>query len=352
MRRTVPETRHTKIGSPNRPVHPGRLGQCAGLFRWRRRRRSEAFLGLFWNAVSLEEVQHELATHGAREPFSHLSAHALHATRLHGPFPELIAVLATAGNVMALTRNEAAVHERDGTYLDASVDGHVGLVLGPDIDLRIFYAQWAHGFFVEEKSDDKTARSLQFFDAQGNAVHKVFERGTTDGAGACLVSRGKRDDDELIVVVLGSTSPEGRYVDSKNLYRFAWNDPASYLDPSGNSSVVDFFRLGAGVLGPAFSGYAAGQVVQNLSDLRHADPQEVIALSVQAFTPILLTAATFALGLASAPAWLVAGAFAAGFYFGLHSDAKAESLIATDSSPTGASTRAIRGNSAAPSPST
>lgn len=46
--------------------------------------------------------------------------------------------------------------------------------------------------------------------------------GTTDGAGACLVSRGKRGEHDLIVVVLGATSADGRYVDSKNLYRFAW----------------------------------------------------------------------------------------------------------------------------------
>lgn len=50
--------------------------------------------------------------------------------------------------------------------------------------------------------------------------------GTTDGAGACLVSRGKRGEHDLIVVVLGSTSADGRYVDSKNLYRFAWEELA------------------------------------------------------------------------------------------------------------------------------
>lgn len=46
--------------------------------------------------------------------------------------------------------------------------------------------------------------------------------GTTGGAGACLVSSGHRGDDHLLVVVLGSTSKDGRYVDSRNLYRWAW----------------------------------------------------------------------------------------------------------------------------------
>lgn len=46
--------------------------------------------------------------------------------------------------------------------------------------------------------------------------------GTTGGAGACLVSSGHRGKDHLLIVVLGSTSKDGRYVDSRNLYRWAW----------------------------------------------------------------------------------------------------------------------------------
>lgn len=46
--------------------------------------------------------------------------------------------------------------------------------------------------------------------------------GTTGAAGACLVSKGHRNDRELLVVVLGSASSTGRYVDTRNLYRWAW----------------------------------------------------------------------------------------------------------------------------------
>lgn len=46
--------------------------------------------------------------------------------------------------------------------------------------------------------------------------------GTTGAAGACLVARGQYQNDALIVVVLGSTSSDGRYVDSRNLFRWAW----------------------------------------------------------------------------------------------------------------------------------
>jgi D-alanyl-D-alanine carboxypeptidase (penicillin-binding protein 5/6) len=46
--------------------------------------------------------------------------------------------------------------------------------------------------------------------------------GTTTAAGACLVSWGERDGRELIVVVLGSTHADARYVDARNLFRWAW----------------------------------------------------------------------------------------------------------------------------------
>ncbi len=46
--------------------------------------------------------------------------------------------------------------------------------------------------------------------------------GTTSAAGACLVSSAKRGDDSLIVVVLGAPSSDSRYVDSRNLYRWGW----------------------------------------------------------------------------------------------------------------------------------
>ena len=45
--------------------------------------------------------------------------------------------------------------------------------------------------------------------------------GTTNAAGACLVSWGERDGKELIVVVLGSTSGDARYTDARNLFRYA-----------------------------------------------------------------------------------------------------------------------------------
>lgn len=54
------------------------------------------------------------------------------------------------------------------------------------------------------------------------AGYTGVKTGTTEAAGSCLVSVGKHGNDELIVVVLGSTSNEGRYTDTRNLFRWAW----------------------------------------------------------------------------------------------------------------------------------
>ena len=46
--------------------------------------------------------------------------------------------------------------------------------------------------------------------------------GTTTLAGQCLVASGRRGDDHLLVAVLGSASENSRYVDTRNLFRWAW----------------------------------------------------------------------------------------------------------------------------------
>ena len=78
--------------------------------------------------------------------------------------------LGTLGEVMALTRNDWCVHERHGRYQDIQADGPVGLVLGPDIDLRVFFSCWRSAWAVEQDG----RHSLQFFDGEGVAVHKVY----------------------------------------------------------------------------------------------------------------------------------------------------------------------------------
>jgi biopolymer transport protein ExbB len=48
--------------------------------------RSREFLNFFWNATSLDAVAGEIATHGAHDPFSHLTAHAMQAQAHHAKY--------------------------------------------------------------------------------------------------------------------------------------------------------------------------------------------------------------------------------------------------------------------------
>jgi putative hemin transport protein len=121
-----------------------------------------------------------IAAHVGASPLSR----GLRAQRLRADWPCLIAALEPVGPVMALTRNASCVHEKTGIYSHTSANGpagrEMGLVLGGDIDLRVFYSRWAHGFAVDEAGDKGMQSSLQFFDASGTAVHKVFVKPATD----------------------------------------------------------------------------------------------------------------------------------------------------------------------------
>jgi putative hemin transport protein len=89
---------------------------------------------------------------------------------LKKPFEELLKKVVNLGYVMALTRNEYCVNERKGIYENVSFSPHAGLVLGADIDLRLFMSQWIFGFAV----NDNERKSFQFFDARGVAMHKIY----------------------------------------------------------------------------------------------------------------------------------------------------------------------------------
>ncbi|MEM8952222.1 MAG: ChuX/HutX family heme-like substrate-binding protein, partial [Pseudomonadota bacterium] len=100
------------------------------------------------------------------------------AKRLHDDVLAIVKHLPSLGEVMALTRNQAAVHEKVGVYGELEGDGQVAGIYGENIDLRLFLRNWRFGFAFEETNPDseQPKRSLQFFDARGEAVHKVHLR--------------------------------------------------------------------------------------------------------------------------------------------------------------------------------
>lgn len=98
------------------------------------------------------------------------------ARRIEPRVSDLLLNMEAVGEVMALTRNESAVHEKIGVYENVHVGTRSAMTLGANIDLRIFPDQWVHGFAVEKQDGETVRRSLQFFDAAGEAVHKIYLR--------------------------------------------------------------------------------------------------------------------------------------------------------------------------------
>jgi putative hemin transport protein len=110
---------------------------------------------------------------------------------VEGPagFSALLGRLGEAGEVMALTRNEACVHEKRGVYGAPAIEGAMGQVLG-EIDLRLFLGHWRFAYALTETGRAGPRVSLQVFDASGTAVHKVYatEAGDADAFGRIMAA--------------------------------------------------------------------------------------------------------------------------------------------------------------------
>ncbi|MEW6479344.1 MAG: ChuX/HutX family heme-like substrate-binding protein [Pseudomonadota bacterium] len=114
---------------------------------------------------------------------AHTGVHAypMRAVPLQREWLAILKDLEACGPLMALTRNETTVHEKTGVYQHLSAEGPVGLAVGEDIDLRLFFTHWHAGFVVNEtQADGGQSASLQFYDRWGTAVHKVYPRALTN----------------------------------------------------------------------------------------------------------------------------------------------------------------------------
>ncbi|MGJ3353165.1 hemin-degrading factor [Providencia sp. Je.9.19] len=103
------------------------------------------------------------------------------AQRLNVDAPTLLTALAAVGQVKAITRNEYVVHEQVGRYDNAKFSSHGGLILNPRaLDLRMFFSHWDSVFTLSEEAKNGERHSIQFFDKQGDALHKVYTTDETD----------------------------------------------------------------------------------------------------------------------------------------------------------------------------
>lgn len=116
---------------------------------------------------------------------------------LTADWENILLAAAMLGELRAITRNDACVHERIGHYENLSFSKHgprhMGLALNPEIDLRLFLHQWRYGYAVmENMGKSGRASSLQFFDEDGHAVHKIYTTDNTNTTAYCeLVNQFK-----------------------------------------------------------------------------------------------------------------------------------------------------------------
>lgn len=138
--------------------------------------------------------------------------------RLRPQWSELLPSLESLGRVMVLTRNEHCVHERKGVYRKVSIggSGKMGLVVSPDIDLRLFLSGWSSLFALEQETTRGIQRSLQMFDQQGSAVHKVFLTAESDlDAWGKLLRTFSEPDQSSQLELLPKQTPAGPVADGQ-----------------------------------------------------------------------------------------------------------------------------------------
>lgn len=153
------------------------------------------------------------------------------AIRLRGEaIRTMLGELHRLGEIMALTRNRWAVHEKVGVWEPLSITGEFGLVLNDPIDLRLFLGQWAHAIAVTEiiehgPGTGELRHSLHFFDASGDAIHKVYVR---ERSGArefvALVERHRAAEPSREPVVVARVPEPPRADDQIDVesFRAAW----------------------------------------------------------------------------------------------------------------------------------
>jgi len=159
----------------------------------------------------------------------------------------LIESMAPLGEVLALTRNEHVVIEKTGPLEHVEVyRGHgVGSVVGDAIDLRLYLQHWVRGFAVADSGRKGLRRSLQFFDARGVAVHKVFLTDQSDQEAFDRLVSEFADEDQTPGVAVSAHPPAASVrpddaVDAAGL-RAAW---AQLLDTHEFLRMLNRFAVG------------------------------------------------------------------------------------------------------------
>ncbi|MFD1881189.1 hemin-degrading factor [Paracoccus pacificus] len=126
-------------------------------------------------------------------------------TRIDPKPGRLIPLAGALGEVMALTRNRSCVIEKVGTYREFHDGDHAAMTLDAEIDMRMFPRHWVHGYVVE--LDGK--RSVQVFDAAGDAIHKIHLRAESGAAALAVLRDTLALSDQTPPTFAERAAPEG-----------------------------------------------------------------------------------------------------------------------------------------------
>lgn len=151
--------------------------------------------------------------------------------RLHSThrWNDILAEIPNLGRVMALTRNDNAVHERKGVYPQPETAAMHTLFVSEDIDLRLFISHWKKAFAVEDhiavpigrgeglqQSVQTIRRSIQFFNASGNAIHKIFLQDDSDvEAFVRIAAKFRHADQSSEEIIIPSSTSKAERPDSE-----------------------------------------------------------------------------------------------------------------------------------------
>ena len=179
---------------------------------------------------------------------------------------EIMRAALDLGLVQAITRNENGVIETTGVaskfkqagdkseQADAKQDPETearqrniaGGYLGGQIDLRFHFENWKYAFAVEQAGrDGKPTRSLQFFDANGTAVHKIYLRNEPGVAvydklvATFRMPQQSADLNVLAVAPKAAEKPDAE-IDVKE-FQLAWKD---MTDVHQFAQIMREFKLG------------------------------------------------------------------------------------------------------------
>ena len=163
----------------------------------------EKFAQARQNGMRAREAAEAIGLSEGAAVAAHLGASegTLCARLLNNHWLQQLQSLEACGPLLALTRNDSVVHEKTGVYRKLSASGQVGLALGEDIDLRLFFDRWHAGFVVSEVAANggEPRTSLQYFDRHGTAVHKVYPREQSDAAAWQQVLAAHQDPQRAVV---------------------------------------------------------------------------------------------------------------------------------------------------------